>query len=392
MCSETEALQRKPLVIDTVVSSYDRRPSCYRDVSESDWQSPIWQMRNRLTNAAALSQVIELSDDEKQAIQQVAEQFPMAISPHYAALIRPELGQNCPIRRQAVPLMSELEHHASLMDDPLGERRHAVCPCLTQRYPDRALIYTTHECAMRCRHCTRRSRVGLMETVSASDLNRAIDAVKMHTNIRDVLISGGDPLSLPNDVIRHLIAELRQCPHIDVIRLCTRMVCTLPQRCCDPELLGILREFAPIYLNTQFNHPFEATAEAAQALGSLREAGCILGNQSVLLRGINDSAEILEPLYRWLLRCGCRPYYLFQCDVAQGTAHFRTPIQTGLRIMKTFRGRLSGLAIPHFVVDLPDGMGKVDLCPDSIVSGQTGEMLTFRNWFGVDVPYDDCVC
>ncbi len=392
MCSEFEALQRTPLVLDDVCSSYSRRPAYYRDISEADWQSYTWQMSHRLTNASELSQIIELSDDEIQAIQQISGQFPMSICPHYAALIRPELGPECPIRRQAVPLLDELNHHASLLDDPLGERRHAMCHCLTRRYPDRALIYATHECAMRCRHCTRRSRVGLMETVSASDLENALDAVKTHTNIRDVLISGGDPLSLPNEVLHHLIAELRQCPHIDVIRLCTRMICTLPQRCNDPGLLEILREFAPIYVNTQFNHPFEATAEAANAFRHLREAGCILGNQSVLLRGINDSAEILEPLYRWLLRCGCRPYYLFLCDVAQGTAHFRTPIQTGLRIMKTFRGRLSGLAIPHFVVDLPDGMGKVDLCPDSIVNGQTGEMLTFRNWFGMDVPYDDCVC
>ena len=392
MCSEFEALQRTPLVLDDVCSSYSRRPAYYRDISEADWQSYTWQMSHRLTNAAELSQIIDLSDDEIQAIQQISGQFPMLISPHYAALIRPELGPKCPIRRQAVPLLDELDHHASLLDDPLGERRHAMCHCLTRRYPDRALIYATHECAMRCRHCTRRSRVGLMETVSASHLENALDAVKTHSNIRDVLISGGDPLSLPNEVLRHLIAELRQCPHIDVIRLCTRMICTLPQRCSDPGLLEILREFAPIYVNTQFNHPFEATVEAADAFRHLREAGCILGNQSVLLRGINDSAEILEPLYRWLLRCGCRPYYLFLCDVAQGTAHFRTPIQVGLRIMKTFRGRLSGLAIPHFVVDLPDGMGKVDLCPDSIVNGQTGEMLTFRNWFGVDVPYDDCVC
>ncbi len=391
MSAESEALQRAPLVIETVESSYCRRPPCYRDVTESQWQSYRWQFAHRIADAASLAQVIDLSADEREAIDAISSVFPMAISPHYAALMRPELGVTCPVRRQAVPLLAELDHHDSLMDDPLGERRHAVCANLTQRYPDRALIYATHECAMRCRHCTRRSRVGLMESVSNEAIQRAIDAIKDNKNIRDVLISGGDPLSLPNDVLRHIFAELRQCPHVDVIRLCTRMVCTLPQRCSDPDLLGILGAYAPIYVNTQFNHPFEATSEAANAMANLRAAGCILGNQSVLLRGINDRADILEPLYRWLLRCGCRPYYLFLCDVAQGTAHFRTPIQTGLDIMKAFRGRLSGLAIPHFVVDLPDGMGKVDLCPDSISSGKTGAALTFRNWFGVDVKYDDCI-
>ena len=392
MSAESEALQRAPIVLETVESSYHRRPSCYREVLESQWQSYSWQFAHRITDAQALAQILDLSADERAAIDATAAVFPMAISPHYAALMRPELGMRCPIRRQAVPLMAELCRHDSLMDDPLGERRHAVSANLTQRYPDRVLIYATHECAMRCRHCTRRSRVGLMESVSNDAIQQALAEIKTRPNIRDVLISGGDPLSLPNDVLRHILAELRQCPHIDVIRLCTRMVCTLPQRCADPELLAILSEYAPIYVNTQFNHPFEATAEAASAIASLRAAGCILGNQSVLLRGINDDAAILEPLYRWLLRCGCRPYYLFLCDVAQGTAHFRTPIQTGLDIMKTFRGRLSGLAIPHFVVDLPDGMGKVDLCPDSISSGKTGASLTFRNWFGVDVNYDDCVC
>ena len=227
-----------------------------------------------------------------------------------------------------------------------------------------------------------------MESVSQADLQNALDRVTANPNIRDVLISGGDPISLENDVLEWLIASLKACPHIDVVRVCTRMVSTLPQRMSDARLIDVLRKYAPIYVNTQFNHPFEATREAAQALAALRSAGCILGNQSVLLKGINDAPAILEPLFRWLLREGCRPYYLFLCDVAQGTHHFRTSIQSGLDIMRSLRGRLSGLAIPHFVIDLPDGNGKVDLCPDSVVS-RDGQSLTFHNWFGASVNYRD---
>lgn len=386
---EQEALDRVPLVISEVPSSYARRPARWRDVDEATWGSYAWQWQNRLMHVDDLAEVFELTPSEREACVRVACHFSAAVSPHYAALVHADLGEACPIRRQAVPSMREFECHEDLMRDPLGEYRHAISGCSTRRYPDRALIYATHECAMRCRHCTRRSRVGLMETISRESLEQAVELVIGDVRIRDVLISGGDPLSLNNETISWLLSRLRACEHIDVIRLCTRMVCTLPQRCMDAELLEILRRNAPIYVNTQFNHPYEATLEAAQAMKCLREAGCILGNQSVLLRGINDDASVLEPLYRWLLRCGCRPYYLFLCDVAQGTDHFRTPISAGLDIMRGLRGRLSGLGIPHYVIDLPDGYGKVDLCPDSVLRGAPGAQLVFRNWFGAEVLYSD---
>lgn len=386
---EQEALARDPVVISDVSSSYARRPARWRDVDETTWRSYAWQWRNRLMDVDDLSAVFELTAEERMTCVEVAGHFSAAVSPHYAALVRAELGAHCPVRMQAVPSPRELEHHDDLMNDPLGEYRHAISGCSTRRYPDRALIYATHECAMRCRHCTRRSRVGLMECISREALETAVSGVIADDRIRDVLISGGDPLSLDNRTIAWLLEHLRACGHIDVIRLCTRMVCTLPQRFFDTELLDILRRFSPIYINTQFNHPNEASAEAAEAMSLLRGAGCILGNQSVLLRGINDDARILEPLYRWLLRCGCRPYYLFLCDVAQGTDHFRTPIATGLEVMRGLRGRLSGLGIPHYVIDLPDGYGKVDLCPDSILSGKPGGQMVFRNWYGAQVNYAD---
>ena len=386
---EAAALDRDPIVVETIERSYDRRPACWQNVSEADWNSYQWQCKNRIFTADAVERVFALLPGEREAIEKLAGTFPLMLNPHLAALIRPELGADCPIRRQVIPSLHELDHYEMLCDDPLGERRHSLSSCVTRRYPDRALLYVTHECAMHCRHCTRRSRVGLCEVISPQMLDDAVEQVIRHPQIRDVLISGGDALSLENAVLERLICKLRQCPHIDVIRLCTRMVCSQPQRIRDPKLLEILRTFAPIYVNTQFNHPNEVTQDSAQALQLLRESGCILGNQSVLLRGINDDARILEPLYRWLLREGCRPYYLFLCDVAQGTQHFRTSIQAGLRIMEALRGRLSGLAIPHFVVDLPDGMGKVDLMPNRIKSGHLGGHLIIQNWFDAMVDYED---
>lgn len=387
---ETRALERRPLTLAKEQSSYMRRPACWHHVTEKDWQSYTWQMANRLMTADDLARAMPLTEDERQAIHTVSADFGMAISPHYAAMMRPELGVSCALRMQAVPNLLECKAHEDLMTDPLGEARHAVSRCAVKRYPDRVMIYTTHECAMRCRHCTRRARVGLCEQITRQDLDEAIAKVIADDHIRDVLISGGDALSLNNKVLADMLSRLRACEHLDVIRLCTRMPCTLPQRIiCDDELQDLLRRNAPIYVNTQFNHPDEASLEAAQALDALRRCGCILGNQSVLLRGINDDADILEPLNRWLLRHGCRPYYLFLCDVAQGTHHFRTSIQTGLEIIRTLRGRVSGLAIPHYVIDLPDGYGKLDLCPESRISRNANGVVTFRNWFGTDVPYHD---
>lgn len=386
---EIAALERDPIVIGVLESSYERRPSCWHDVSESEWESFEWQWCNRLSTAEDLERVLGLLPGEREAINRLQSVFPMVISPHMAAMIHRELSGACPIRMQAVPSLRELEVYEELSADPLGERSHGVGVCATRRYPDRVLLYTTHACAMRCRHCTRRSRVGMEESISDSALEEAITYAIHNEKIRDVLISGGDPMSLGNDVLERILSRLRSCSHIDVIRLCTRMVCTQPQRFFDESLHEMLKRYAPVYVNTQFNHPYEVSVESARALEMLRKSGCILGNQSVLLRGINDRAEILEPLYRWLLREGCRPYYLFVCDVAQGTHHFRTSIQTGLNIMKTLRGRLSGLAIPHYVVDLPDGMGKVDLSPDSIEKGCLGGHLGIRNWFGKLVDYGD---
>lgn len=322
------SLDRWPEVVKAseCLESYERRPQFWREVDRALWNTYAWQWANRLTTLEEIESVLPLTQDDRASIRALAELFPAQISPHYAALIRHELGASCPIRQQALPQLVELENGADLLDDPLGEARHAMASCATRRYPDRALLYTTNACAMRCRHCTRRSKVGLPSSPTAEELNDSLEAIVANPQIRDVLISGGDPLSLPTARIAQILARLRQSSHIDTIRLCSRMPCTLPQR-IDDELCDCLKSFAPIYFNTQFNHPFEATTDAEKAFAMLRDAGCILGNQSVLLRGINESPIVHEQLNRWLLRNGCRPYYLFVCDVAQGTQHFRAPHQ-----------------------------------------------------------------
>ena len=385
---EAAALDRAPVCAEPV-SSYHVRPAIWHDVTPSEWASYAWQWEHRILTADMMAQVTPLSEDEKAAINTFASSFSLCVSPHYAALLSLERGDHHPIRRQCIPSMEETAVCPSLLDDPLGEARHQYSQCGTRRYPDRALVYTTHECAMRCRHCTRRCKVGKMAPPTLGDVLRTIDDVCADSRIRDVLLSGGDVLSLPTSSLEGMLARLRACDHIDVIRVCTRMPCTLPQRMHDEELCRVLEKYAPIYVNTQFNHPLEATVESALAMKSLRDAGCILGNQSVLLRGVNEDPLEHEALNRWLLRHGCRPYYLFLCDVAQGTDHFRTPIQTGFEIMSHLRGRLSGLGIPHYVVDLPDGMGKVDLAPGNMHGGKEPHTVLFKNWFGAEVSYPD---
>jgi len=391
--ADAACLSRHPQALpeDGVASSYACRPLIWRDVTEEAWSSYAWQWSHRLLTAEMLDAAIALMPPEREAILAMRGTFPAVVSPHYASLIRQDLGAACPIRRQAIPSVHELERHEGLLDDPLGEARHSYAACATRRYPDRALIYTTHACAMRCRHCTRRTKVGRACEPGLSQIRATLSEIGADARVRDVLVSGGDPLSLPNAVLGEVLKTLRGFSHVDVIRLCTRMPCTLPQRFDDPELLAILRETAPIYVSVQFNHDLEASLESARALKLLREAGCILSNQSVLLRGVNDVPEVFERLYRWLLRHGCRPYYLFQCDAAQGTRHFMTPISRGLEIVDFLRGRLSGLGMPHYVIDLPDGMGKVELCPDYVVGGERGGKVMFRNWCGDVVAYDDGV-
>lgn len=384
-----EALLRTPLVDDEARSSFVRRPERWRGIALDLWQSAHWQWQNRLRVAQDFEGVLALTDSEQSGIARSAVSFSVLVTPHYAALMRPELGATCPLRRQCIAHAQEFETDPSLeCADPLGEESHKIMPFLTKRYPDRVLLYMSSECALRCRHCTRRRKVGIDASPCGEQIDQAIDYIGAHREIRDVLLSGGDPLSLSNERLALYLQRLRGFEHIDVIRLCTRMPVSMPQR-IDDGLCVILQKFAPIYVQTHFNHHFELCTESEFALARLRGAGAILSNQSVLLRGVNDNAATLERLNRRLLRHGCRPYYLFNLDRAYNTSHFRVGLGEAMQIMETLRGRVTGLGVPQFVVDLPGGYGKVPMCPEGIVGGEFGGELEFRNWYGEVVKYWD---
>jgi lysine 2,3-aminomutase len=363
------------------------RHSHWASVPDAEWNDWRWQQRNRVSTLEQLERLVELDASEREGVG--ARGFPFAITPYYLSLLDPTLaGASCPIRRQSIPVGDEGVPALGDMDDPLAEDAHSPVEILSHRYPDRALLYVSHNCPMYCRHCTRARKVG--DVASAPDpaaLEQAYAYLRRTPAIRDVLVSGGDPLSLSDRRLVEIFSALRSIPSVEVLRLCTRNPVTLPQR-ITPELVATLREFHPVWVSTHFNHPRECTPEAALALARLADAGFAIGNQTVLLRGINDDADTIEQLNRWLVRQRCRPYYLFQCDPVRGSAHLRTPIETGLRILDQLRGRLSGLAIPQFVVDLPGGGGKVALTPDRVIARQ-GRRWRFRGANGNEFEYVD---
>jgi lysine 2,3-aminomutase len=357
----------------------------WSDVPEEVWNDWRWQLRNRVTTLEALEELVDVTDDERLGIRERAGDFAFAITPYYLSLME---GPGGPVRRQAVPHADELVTTPWDLEDPLGEEEHSPVPILTHRYPDRALLYVTHTCPVYCRHCTRQRKVGDVASAPSSAMFEAAYAYLQRTPaVKDVLVSGGDPLSLSDRKLEEIVARLRQIPSIEVIRLCTRNPVTLPQR-ITPGLLEALRPHHPIFVSTHFNHPHECTPEAATALERLADAGFNVGNQMVLLRGINDDATTVEVLNRWLVRHRCRPYYIFQCDPVRGTAHLRTPVDTGVSILDALRGRVSGLAIPQLAVDLPGGGGKVTLSPQRLVR-RTGRARTFLSATGKEHTYVD---
>lgn len=365
-------------------SACSPRHPAWADVDDAAWNDWRWQLRNRVTTLAQLETLLDVTDAERGGITG-RHDFSFAVTPYYLSLIG---GPDCPVRRQAIPLEDELRAAAGDLRDPLAEDEHRPVSILTHRYPDRALLYVTHNCPVYCRHCTRSRKVGDEASAPArAEFEAAYDYLRRTPEVRDVLVSGGDPLSLSDARLVDIVAHLRAIDSVEVIRLCTRNPVTLPQR-ITPALVDALRPFAPLFVHTHFNHPAECTPEAARALGLLADGGLVLGNQMVLLRGVNDDADTVATLGRWLLRNRCRPYYMFQCDPVQGTGHLRTPIRTGLQILDQLRGRVSGLAIPQYAVDLPGGGGKVTLVPDRAVSHE-GAHRVFRDAFGELFTYVD---
>jgi lysine 2,3-aminomutase len=349
----------------------------------SDWR---WQMRNRIRSLSQLKSFfpqLEPTTDLFDALQT----FQMAISPYYAALIQ-QLNTADPIFSMSVPRAQELQNPAFLNADPLEEDHDMPVPGLVHRYHDRALLVATSACAMYCRHCTRKRLTCAKETtISASRLAQVTDYLRAHPEIHDVIISGGDPLTLPTATLETILRAVRSVPSVDIIRIGTRVPVTLPMRVTD-ELVAMLRQFHPLWINTHFNHPCELTAEAGAACARLVDAGIPLGNQTVLLKGINDDPRVMETLCRGLVKRRVRPYYLFQCDLVPGVEHFRTPLTRGIEIMEYLRGRLSGLAIPTFVVDAPGGGGKIPILPNYIVS-MSPTHTVLRNFEGMLVSYPE---
>lgn len=368
----------------TVPTESVRHPA-FDGVPQALWDDWRWQMRSRVTSLGALSELIELTEEERRGIEERGAAFGFAITPYYLSLIG---DPGCPVRAQAVPHADELLTTPWDLTDPLAEDAHAVTPILTHRYPDRGLLYVTHNCPVYCRHCTRQRKVGDVASAPSRDMFEASYAYLERTpEVKDVLISGGDPLSLSDRKLAEICGRLRTIPSIEVLRLCTRNPVTLPHRITD-ELLEVLRPHHPIFVHTHFNHPAECTPEAGAALERLADAGFNVGNQMVLLRGINDDAETVEVLNRWLVRHRCRPYYMLQCDPVGGTVHMRTKVDAGVEILDAMRGKVSGLAIPQLVVDLPGGGGKVTLTPERLVR-RDGNRRVYRDMRGREFTYVD---
>jgi len=359
--------------------------SIWRGVPEASWNDWHWQQRERITKLDQLEKVIRLTDEERQAVAATDAEFHMGITPYYAALMDPE-DPTCPVRLQSVPTMGELTVTPADLDDPLAEDRDMPVPGLTHRYPDRVLFYVTHNCPVYCRHCTRKRKVADPTSAAAKkQIEDALTYLEHHTEVRDVVVSGGDPLSLSDERLDYVLGRLRAIPHIEIFRLGTRNLVTLPQRITD-DLVRMLRKHQPVYVNTHFNHPKECTLEAFEACRRLADAGCVLGNQMVLLKGVNDDPRLVKELNHKLLLMRVRPYYIYQCDLAKGISHFRTTIEAGRRIIRSLRGHTSGMAVPYFVVDAPGGGGKIPVNPDYVVRHE-GKRWVLRNFAGKEFTY-----
>ncbi len=337
--------------------------------------SPLWKqiLGQSITGSRELSEYFDIRTKD---VQKVIDHYPMRVNPYYMGLIK---QPNDAIYKQCIPDIRELTRDKGLID-PLNEEGCAPVPGLTHRYPDRVLFLVSAQCAMYCRFCNRKRKVGRASMVTGETIKQGLAYISGHLEIRDVLLSGGDPLLLEDYELAHILAELRGISHVQIIRIGTRVPCSLPQR-VTPRLAAMLKGFHPLYIHTHFNHPDEITSEAALACTRLSDAGIPMGCQTVLLKGVNDDARIMKALMQKLLTIRVRPYYLFQADLARGTSHFWTPLQKGLDIIRRLQGHTSGLCVPHFAVDLPGGGGKVNLVPEA-VAGKEGNTLIIRDYLG----------
>ncbi len=357
------------------------------DVSEEDWDSAKWQLKNRITSLRQLEEHLELSEEERSGVLLSGTKLAMSVTPHYFNLVEKD-NPDCPIRRQIIPRIEETLVAPHEMADPCGEDSHMPVPGLVHRYPDRVLFLVTDRCASYCRYCTR-SRVvsGAGEQDLETDYEAAFQYLENHPEVRDVLLSGGDPLLFSDAKLERILERLHRIPHIEFIRIGSRIPIFLPQRITD-DLCRMLQKYHPLFMSVHVNHPRELTSEVRAALEKLANHGVPLGNQSVLLRGVNDDAAVMKELIQKLLMCRVRPYYLYQLDLIQGSSHLQVPVAKGLEIMEQLRGHTTGYAIPQYVIDAPGGGGKVPINPDYIVQ-RNAERVIIRNFEGRTFEYPE---
>ncbi|MBP5241496.1 MAG: lysine 2,3-aminomutase [Bacteroidales bacterium] len=365
----------------------NRRKELFPNVTDEQWNDWKWQVKNRIETLEQLNQYIKLTAEEQEGVRKSLETLRMAITPYYLSLIDPN-DPNDPVRRQAIPTAAETHISPADLTDPLHEDEDSPVPGLTHRYPDRVLFLITDMCSMYCRHCTRRRFAGQNDCESPSErIQKCIDYIAKTPTVRDVLLSGGDALMVNDKMLESIIQRLRAIPHVEIIRLGSRTPVVCPQRITD-DLVNMLKKYHPIWLNTHFNHPNEMTPEASAALAKLADAGIPLGNQSVLLRGVNDCVHIMKRLVHLLVKNRVRPYYIYQCDLSMGLEHFRTPVSKGIEIIENLRGHTSGYAVPTFVVDAPGGGGKTPVMPNYVIS-QSPNKVILRNFEGVITTYTE---
>ena len=369
----------------------------FNDVPDELWNDWHWQYKNRIMTVEKLSEYLSITEQEREGVINCLDSYRMAITPYYLSLIDPDDPYD-PVRRQAIPCIDELYWAAEEQRDPLHEETDSPCTGLTHRYPDRVLFLVTNQCSTYCRHCTRRRFSGQEDTkLTKEQIDRSIEYISQHKEVRDVLVSGGDPLTLSDSQLEYILSNLRSIPHVEIIRIGTRTPVVMPQR-IDDALCSMLKKYHPLWVNVHFNHPNEITPESTSACARLADAGIPLGNQSVLLAGVNDCVHVMRELVRKLVQIRVRPYYIYQCDLSLGLSHFRTDVSKGIEIIEGLQGHTTGFAVPYLVIDAPGGGGKIPIMPNHIVS-QGYKTYVLRNFEGKTATYiepenyvPDCHC
>jgi lysine 2,3-aminomutase len=365
------------------------RKAFFARATDQEWNDWRWQSRNRIRKLAQLEQMLVLTDQERNALVEGGSMLPVGVTPYYMSLLSRD-DPNQPLRRTVVPTTNEFQRAKGEADDPLGEDGHSPVPGLVHRYPDRVLLLVLDFCSTYCRYCTRSRVVGHGELIpSESRLEKALEYIRETPSIRDVLLSGGDPLAMSEERLDWILTRLREIPHVEFVRIGTKMPAVLPQR-ITPQLCRVLRKFHPLWMSLHFVHPDECTPESQRACARLADAGIPLGSQTVLLKGVNDNVETMKELVHRLLMMRVRPYYLYQCDPISGSSHFRTSVAKGLEIIEGLRGHTTGYAVPNYVIDAPGGGGKIPLQPNYVV-GREGDDLLLRNYENKVFRYPDPV-